>query len=46
MKTPKPKHQTPDKHQALNLKGRGWFSCILEFGVWSLFGIWCLGFGV
>jgi hypothetical protein len=57
LEAPSTKHQITNKSQAPNAKqnlkdqiqdrrmGRGGF-WLLEFWVWRLFGIWCLGFGV
>jgi len=44
------KHQIPNTKSQTNTnlqmpKSRG-LGAILVFGIWSLFGIWCLGFGV
>ena len=45
MKTPRAKHQTPNKLQFSNIKRcvRAVFG--LRVDVWKLFGVWCLAFG-
>jgi hypothetical protein len=47
VKNPNPKIQIPNKSKAPNSKSGG-FSTVaeLEFGIWSLFGIWDLDFGI
>src|SRR5688572_27727812 len=40
METPKPKHQTPEKHQIPNLTGH----MRMRIGISLGFGFWCLGF--
>ena len=40
---PNPKFQGNPKHQIPTTK---MFVCTLEFGIWSFFGIWDLGFGI
>jgi hypothetical protein len=47
MKTPNTKHQTPTKLHCSNTKGAMLVMCPgLVFGIWNLFGVWCLVFGV
>jgi hypothetical protein len=54
VKIPNSKSQIPNKFQAPNPKGeqrcrleqREVGRRDLEFGIWSLFGIWDLGFGI
>ena len=51
MKTPNSKSQTPNKCQVTNFKigmprPRRLARAGLEFGIWSLFGFWILGFGI
>jgi hypothetical protein len=44
--TPNTKHQTPGKLQIPNPKSQPVSNPRLLFGVWDLFGVWCLVFGV
>jgi len=46
MKIPKSKIQNPNKHQTPNTKWGSDSAKPLIFGIWSLFGIWDLGFGI
>jgi hypothetical protein len=45
LENPKSKSQIPNKFQGLKFQSRG-FALALEFGVWSLFEVWVLGFGI